>query len=134
MSATDLYLDGPLSTRVPQIDAEHAQLHVMAAELDHILTTSVSRELRLEKHKCLYEAFAQHFVNEERIMAELGVETLKIHVKRHEELLGELSNLGKSISSEHERTVTEKFVAIERLLVTHIASLDTDIRHYLERE
>jgi hemerythrin-like metal-binding protein len=134
MSATDLYLDGPLSTGVPEIDAEHAQLHVMAAELDHILMTNASRELRLEKHKCLYEAFARHFVNEERIMAELGVETLKIHVKRHEDLLEALSKLGESITSEHERVTTEKFVAVERLLTIHIASLDTDIRHYLERE
>jgi hemerythrin-like metal-binding protein len=131
MSATDLYIDGPLSTGVPEIDAEHAQLHVMAAELDHVLMSNSDKEIRLEKHRDLYEAFLRHFANEESIMAKIGVESLNEHKKQHQELVKSLAKLGESITKEHERLVTEKFVAVEKMLVMHVAALDTDIRHYL---
>jgi hemerythrin-like metal-binding protein len=133
MSATDLYTDGPLSTGVPEIDADHARLHRMAADLDHILMTNSTLENKLEKHKSFYEAMVGHFASEEIIMARLGVESLETHKKKHSELLGALAKLGDSITREHERLATEKFVAVEKLLTIHIATLDTDIRHYIGR-
>jgi hemerythrin-like metal-binding protein len=132
MSAVELYTDGPLSTGVPEIDADHARLHGIAADLDSILLTNAPVDLRLQKYTILYNAFTKHFASEEHIMAELGVESLNTHKKMHNELLKQLSRLGESIAVEHNRIVTDKFFAVEKLLIMHIASMDTDIRHYVK--
>jgi len=111
------------------IDAEHQQAFELAnrfiAAKDQAEQTSIAMQL--------YKHTREHFTREEALMREVNFPDVKAHTERHNQLIGRLNVISKSIAMDDLNK--EALIALMTdWAMFHIVKDDAQFASYLERQ
>lgn len=122
--------DQALKTGVPAIDAHHGALIGMFNRLIADDRAGPGSELFIEVLTRLGRELAEHFRQEERHFAGLGMNSHETaaHVAAHGEILSQYANLNLELMRPHRHSRHELLLMLRGWIIDHIVSFDLGLR------
>lgn len=120
--------NSPFSTHIPDIDAEHAQLHIEAKRIAALFTSGTDVATILLDLVEFIELVEAHFRHEETFFDRLTPKQAEAHRKEHAMLTLSLRLFAESISDRDGIENWTSFIDLEDILFKHIILFDLDLR------
>lgn len=120
--------NSPLSTRITDIDAEHAQLHIEAKRIAALFTNGTDVATILLDLVEFIELLEAHYRHEETYFDRLSPSHAEAHLKEHAMLTLSLKLFAESISDRDSIENWTSFIDLEDILLKHIILFDLDLR------
>lgn len=136
MIKTDLEWSDQFSTDIVSIDHQHQELLELMQNLQQVLSV---KDVTLSQIQGLYlnlvDHALAHFQYEERIMRNINYPDLEHHMREHDELRAEISDITKCVMDGKGMEDLNGTVSMVQVwLLRHIAASDTKIRDYIHRD
>lgn len=121
--------NSPFTTHIPDIDAEHAQLHIEAKRIAALFTSGTDVATLLLDLVEFIELLEVHYRHEETFFdSRLTPKQAEAHRKEHAMLTLSLKLFAESISDRDGIENWNSFIDLEDTLLKHIILFDLDLR------
>lgn len=123
-----------LLTGIPQIDKQHRKLVALANDLHHALKDGKAQEVMQQILDELVDYTKSHFSFEEGMMRKYRYPEYDTHIKAHQQLVKQITDIYENFRSKRGCIGLETFVFLKDWLVNHIMRTDKKyVPHIQER-
>jgi hemerythrin len=112
------------SVFVPELDAEHRNVHDLAREVHSSITAGVATELLMPRLRTLLSAAEDHFAHEERLMKAARYSLIKWHTRQHDTVRSRAGACIQRIEDGDPQAAEELLTFLSGWLHDHMAVAD----------
>ena len=120
-----------LELRMPQMDADHAEIFRLFDMLGEIANGHNSSDNFLNISHRIKEWSAHHFAHEESLMEMLEYSQINVHKQEHAKFIGQITRFIRLHRIDNKETVTQFQHVCSKWYCKHIMSMDIELVKFL---